>query len=572
MSCARALRVSLSLLLVGAFAIAILAGPASASPSSLATSATLTNLGTVKPATLSNAVRYTLPYAQPPVGGLRFANTLKLGTLPSNYSAAVQASGCMQSGDSTDDGVSFSEDCLFMDVYVPANATTSSALPVLVWLPGGSFIGGSARNAGLDGSLLAAEQNIIVVIMQYRLGVFGWLQTASTFDETKGGAAGSSTVAGNQAVRDVVMALTFIQDHVGSLGGDKSKVTLAGQSSGGHMVRALLGTPAADDLFSQAIIASDPENYGASSVKTQNVLGDSVLLQLWCSTLSCARKASASKVLEASEIAFSTAHTFHSNIPAGEPWRPMLGSYISGDVQKNASAGPKRKVIFSTVPNEAGAVVGANIGATAANAKLLPLASIPWFKVTLQFAADIFYSGGRGTKLATNAAYEQNSTSVGQKDGLRALLEGMGTDGTFRCSSQHTALALATAGHKVYIAEHHQGYTYPDNADIDYCTESGKVCHEDDIYLVFGTYPADATSAVVAASKELRARWGAFVRGGTPNADGYPMWSTTKSVTELNVLQLGAKSDGASGIASQQRLQACSVWGSTVQYDWQMYG
>jgi carboxylesterase type B len=442
----------------------------------------------------------------------------------------------------------------------------------MVWLPGGSFIEGSARNAGLDGSLLASEQNIIVAVLQYRLGVFGWLQTAATFDETRGGAANGTTVAGNQAVRDVVTGLTFIQDHIQSLGGDAGKVTLGGHSSGGHMIRALLGTQAADDLFSQAIIASDPQNYGASSAKTQNILGASVLSQLKCTTLACARQASASNVLDASETAFADVPTSNSNIPVGEPWRPMLGLHIAGDVQKDASVGPKRNIIFSTVSNEAGAVVGANVGATAANATRLPTKSFPWFKVTLQYAADIFYSGGRGTKLASNVAYAQNTTSVGQKDGLRALLESMGTDGTFRCSAQRTALALSTAGHSVYLAQHHQGYTYPDNADIDYCTEAGKVCHEDDIYLMFGTYPAKATSAVVAASKELRARWGAFVRGGSPNASEYPKWSTTKSATELNLLQLGVNSDGSSSIASQQRLQACSVWGSTVQYDWQMYG
>lgn len=457
-------------------------------------------------------------------------------------------------------------------VYVPASATSSSKLPVMVWLPGGSFVEGSARNAGLDGSRLASEQHIIVAVMQYRLGAFGWLQTAATFDETKGGAANGTTVAGNQAVRDVVTGLTFIREYISSLGGDAGKVTLAGHSSGAHMVRALLGTQSADDLFAQAIIASDPQNYGAGTVKTQNILGASVLSQLKCTTIACARQASASSLLEASEAAFGDVPTFNSNIPVGEPWRPMVGSYIAGDVQRNASVGPKRNIILSTVANEAGAVVGENVGATGASARTLPVESVPGLEVTLQVAADIFYNGGRGAKLAYNAAYAQNASSTGPKDGLRVLLEGMGTDGTFRCSSQRTALALTKAGNSVHLAEHHQGYTYPDNSDTDYCTEGGKVCHEDDIYLMFGTYPAKATSAVVAASKELRARWGAFVRGGSPNVSGYPKWSTTKSVTELNLLQLGVNSDGSSTIAGQQRLQACSVWGNTVQYDWQMYG
>lgn len=112
---------SLSLLVAEAFAIVTFTALARAfpvegkvaGPSAIAGPATFANLGTVKPATFSNAVRYTLPYAQPPVGELRFANPQTLKTLPSDYNAAVQASGCIQ-GDGSDQESS-SEDCLYME-------------------------------------------------------------------------------------------------------------------------------------------------------------------------------------------------------------------------------------------------------------------------------------------------------------------------------------------------------------------------------------------------------------------------------------------------------------------------
>jgi len=147
------------------------------------------------------------------------------------------------------DASSYSEDCLYFVAYVPSNATPvsfSGGAPVLVWIHGGSYSTGSASDPVIDGSKLAEATGSVVVVVQYRLGVLGYLPPVSL------------SANKNLGVQDVMMALKYIQNVIGHVGGDKSNIVLAGQSSGGNMIRNLLATPSASGLFSRAIIESDP--------------------------------------------------------------------------------------------------------------------------------------------------------------------------------------------------------------------------------------------------------------------------------------------------------------------------
>lgn len=108
---------------------------------------------------------------------------------------------------------------------------------------GGSFIVGSATGPGLDGAALAQATGSIIAVVQYRLGALGFL---------------SPSGQSNLAVSDVINGLQFLNKVLPSFNGDTSKITIAGQSSGAHMVRAILAAPSASSLFSQAILQSDP--------------------------------------------------------------------------------------------------------------------------------------------------------------------------------------------------------------------------------------------------------------------------------------------------------------------------
>lgn len=228
--------------------------------------------------------------------------------------------------------------------------------------------------------------------------------------------------------------------------------------------------------------------------------------------------------------------------------------------------------MLSTVSNEAGSVVGSYFEPTASNAKTLTLAG-QGVDLPIAQAAGIFFNNGRGDTLAATPGYAENATSVGPNDGLRTLFEGMATDGLWRCAVQRQALRLQSAGHQIYLAQHSLGSTYVSNTQIDYCLKPGVVCHEDDITMIFGTLPSGATSAQRAASKELRARYGSFLRSGNPNASGYATWSSPSSTTSLRMLSLGGGKNGASTVVQQQRLQTCGsgMWGQKVKFDWQLY-
>jgi para-nitrobenzyl esterase len=133
-----------------------------------------------------------------------------------------------------------SEDCLTVTVWAPAQA--AAPRPVMVWIHGGGFEGGSAANPLADGSELAARGDLIVVSLQYRLGILGFLHLEGAPD--------------NRGILDQIAALEWVRDNIERFGGDPSKVTVFGSSAGGISVALLLAIPKARRLFARAIVQS----------------------------------------------------------------------------------------------------------------------------------------------------------------------------------------------------------------------------------------------------------------------------------------------------------------------------
>ncbi|EDO25969.1 predicted protein, partial [Nematostella vectensis] len=135
-----------------------------------------------------------------------------------------------------------SEDCLFLNVFRPAGTKATKDLPVMVFIHGGGYYRGSGDV--YDGTPLAAYNDVIVVTMNYRLGLLGFLHVAGT------------DVTGNYAMYDQILALKWVQQHIGCFGGDPSQVTLFGQSAGGASVLLLTLSPLSKGLFKRAILES----------------------------------------------------------------------------------------------------------------------------------------------------------------------------------------------------------------------------------------------------------------------------------------------------------------------------
>src|SRR5580693_10794482 len=177
-----------------------------------------------------------------------------------------------------------SEDCLFLNVYVPATATPHSKLPVFLWVHGGALVTGTG--ADYDPSVMVAENSIIVVTINYRLGALGWLVEPGLLAQTPGFFENVGD-PGNYGLMDQQFALQWVQRNIGGFGGDVRRVTVGGESAGGLSVSSnLVSTTTAIGLFRGAIIESGA--YMLHDVPSEAVYGE-IFGALFDEALGCAQ-------------------------------------------------------------------------------------------------------------------------------------------------------------------------------------------------------------------------------------------------------------------------------------------
>src|ERR1700740_1683397 len=180
-----------------------------------------------------------IPYAAAPLGPRRWAAPATPPSWDGVREATAFGSSSMQTVRGGVDPVTpESEDCLNLNVWT-AEPAPGAGLPVMVWIPGGSFLNGSSAMALWSGRWLA-KRAVVVVSINYRLGAFGFLTHPD--------------LGANFGVLDWISALTWVRTNIAAFGGDSDNVTVFGQSAGGAASRALLCTPAARGLFHRAII------------------------------------------------------------------------------------------------------------------------------------------------------------------------------------------------------------------------------------------------------------------------------------------------------------------------------
>ena len=151
----------------------------------------------------------------------------------------------------------FSEDCLNLNVWTPGLDTARR--PVMVWVHGGSFMTGTGSSGLYRGGMLSREGDVVVVTINYRLGLLGFLAHPALEEPGQTWLDGQDwSGCGNWGLADQVAALAWVRDHIDLFGGDPGNVTLFGESAGGMSVSTLLATPAATGLFHKAIVESGP--------------------------------------------------------------------------------------------------------------------------------------------------------------------------------------------------------------------------------------------------------------------------------------------------------------------------
>ncbi len=196
-----------------------------------------------------------VPYAAPPLADLRFQ-------APHPHPGWNEVRPCLQYGDSamqrgsgpspgplgTPEGVGTSEDCLVLNVWSPDLEGTA---PVMVWFHGGGYAVGTASSPLYEGTNLAGRNDVVMVSVNHRLGIFGFLDVSRRLGD-------GYQASANAGMLDLVAALEWVRDNIASFGGDPGCVTLFGESGGGGKVSALLAMPSADGLYHRAIIQSGP--------------------------------------------------------------------------------------------------------------------------------------------------------------------------------------------------------------------------------------------------------------------------------------------------------------------------
>ena len=187
-----------------------------------------------------------IPYAEPPVGGLRWRPPQPLSVRPDVLETTRFQADCMQPASETGQPAATSEDCLYLNVWRPSGAA-NVRLPVMVWIHGGGLVRGGASLYPGD---RLARQGIVVVSLNYRLGRLGFFAHPQLAREVPG------APRGNYGYMDQLAALQWVKRNIAAFGGDPNNVTIAGESAGGGSVLVLLTAPAARGLFQRAILQS----------------------------------------------------------------------------------------------------------------------------------------------------------------------------------------------------------------------------------------------------------------------------------------------------------------------------
>lgn len=189
-----------------------------------------------------------LPYAAPPVGDLRWKAPQPAAKWHGTRDATQFGHHCAQNAvfaDMVFQDPGPSEDCLYLNVYAPATASAKSNLPVMFWIHGGGFSGGASSEPRHNGDFLPLK-GVVLITINYRLGVFGFLATSDLAKEAGG-------TAGNYGLMDMVAALQWTRDNIKKFGGDPANVTIFGESAGSFAVSTLMASPMAQGLFAKAI-------------------------------------------------------------------------------------------------------------------------------------------------------------------------------------------------------------------------------------------------------------------------------------------------------------------------------
>jgi para-nitrobenzyl esterase len=434
-----------------------------------------------------------MPYAAPPVGDLRWKAPQPPAKATAVRDATKFGAHCSQGRVFDDmifqDGVA-SEDCLFLNVYAPADATGKSKLPVMFWIHGGGYSGGASSEPRHNGDFLPLK-GVVLVTINYRLGVFGFLATSDLAKEANG-------AAGNYALLDMVAALGWVKDNIKAFGGNPDNVTIFGESAGSFAVSTLMASPMAKGLFHKAIGESGSalgSGLGGQTVAERVQEDNKWVDSLGVKSLQELRALPADKILEAAK-----------NKRGG--FSPVIdGKVLHEPVAETYAAGKQAHVPLLAGWNRDEGGLGAGTTAEKWKARANDL---------FRDRADEFL------KLYPGDTDEQAARSAADYNGDAFIVFG-----TWKWIEAHRK----TGDSPVYR------YHFELPALPSKFHPGTAVFHSDDIEYVFGTLDTRPGETVRPEdrkmSDQMMSYWTNFAKTGDPNGPGLPPWPKYGKADEL---------------------------------------
>jgi para-nitrobenzyl esterase len=427
-----------------------------------------------------------VPFAEPPVGKLRFKPPVKVRPWGEERVASQFAAAAMQDQDPE---VAKSEDCLYLNVWTPPGAT---ALPVFVWIHGGGFTGGESFAPIFDGTEFA-KAGVIVVTVAYRLGVFGFLEMEPLLGEEYAG-------SGNNAVRDLICALEWVRDNIAAFGGDPKRVTVGGESAGAKLTDVLMGVPAARGLFQQMI----SESGGAERVwSEQNVHAVARGFgEVWGASRVAALTTAPAEALIAAQVRFVAEWPQHFPLRMEVDGR-LLPRLPVETIADGGMTGTR--LLIGTNRDESALFVGPHPG---------EVTSAELGNVSLAKFQEVFAGYA--------AVYPELSE---ERRRIRAL-----TAEEYWVPSVRVADAQVKGGGKAWMYR------------LDFTPGSGRLkgfaAHTEDLGLVWDKPNEEIANAAAetALAKQVHAAWVAFIKGEIPGAAGLPVWPEYSSATRVTMI------------------------------------
>lgn len=454
-----------------------------------------------------------IPYAAPPVGALRWrppADPLRW----SGVRDAIDYGPWAPQRSSTLDGVmgaeqaAQSEDCLTLNLWSPG--LDQVRRPVMVWIHGGSFARGSGGQGLFEGHALSRHGDLVVVTLNYRLGVFGFSHLATA-------TAGAVPATGNEGLLDQIKALQWVQDNIEHFGGDPHNVTLFGESAGAMAIGALLTSPAARGLFHKAILQSGA-CHSFATLASAPLLGEALLKATGLDADRLCMASTAELLLAQQSIEHGQVEGYPLARIGGLPFRPVVDGTVL----------PVRP--YAAIEAGVAAGIPLMVGTTADEWRLFGALQPA---ITGLSEANLFkrlgYFIDHAQLPALVDSYRQTLVARGIEPTPPELFMAIQTDRVFRIPALRLLERQQPHEHRLY------SYLF----DWKSPAAGGALgaCHAIELAYVFGTHTKPGAAgffgtgaAADALARRCMSAWSAFARNGDP---GWPAYDSEQRATMI---------------------------------------